>query len=130
MKRQNQIVSKLAKAIDATFTGDVVASRKLKMNYTEITLDRHAGYSHYGRVYKVQAKFGVQKVVDNSSGDSNFDISRLVLNDIKRSIIEEIFGEFRPYLIEMRTAMHDQDDTRLRTLLANLEQQMFHDGVE
>ena len=123
-------MSKLAKAITATFTGDVVASRKLKMRYTEVNLETlDDGYAHYARIYKIQAKFGVQKVVD-TSGLSNFDISKYVLNDIKRAIIEEVFGEFRPYLIEMRTAIYEQDDLRLRTLLANLEQQMFHDGVE
>ena len=123
-------MSKLAKAITATFTGDVVASRKLKMRYTEVNLETlDDGYAHYARIYKIQAKFGVQKVVDTSEV-SNFDISKYVLNDVKRAIIEEVFGEFRPYLIEMRTAIYEQDDLRLRTLLANLEQQMFHDGVE
>ena len=125
-------MSKLAKAINATFTGDVVASRKLKMNYTDIKFDASDQQTAYGvnRVYRVQAKFGMQRVVDKVSFDGNIDISKMVMTDIKRAILEEIFGEFRPYLIEMRTAMYDQDDTRLRTLLANLEQQMFYDGVE
>jgi hypothetical protein len=125
-------MSKLAKQIEATFTGDVVASRKLNMQYTDVKLDVFNKQTDYGvnRVYRVQAKLGMQKVIDTISLDANFDISKLVLRDIKRSVIEEIFGEFRPFLIEMRTAIYEQDDLRLRTLLATLEHQMFYEGVE
>jgi len=125
-------VSKLAKAITATFTGDLAAVRKMNLKYTDVKFEQYEHTDAYAaRVYKVQAKFGMQSVVDRVAETySQTDLSSMVMKDIKRGIIEEVFGEFRPYLIEMRTAIYDQDDTRLRTLLANLEQQMFYDGVE
>jgi hypothetical protein len=45
---------------------------------------------------------------------------------VKKSVVEDVFGEFRPLIIEMRTAIYDEDTTRLRTLLAELENKMFN----
>jgi hypothetical protein len=36
------------------------------------------------------------------------------------TVIEEVFGEFRPMIIEMRSALYDDDKTRIRGLLAEL----------
>jgi hypothetical protein len=53
-----------------------------------------------------------------------------MLFSVKRAMIEEVFGEFRPLIIEMRRSLYDEDTQRVRTLLARLEEQMFTDGVE
>jgi hypothetical protein len=49
--------------------------------------------------------------------------------DLKRAVVEEVFGEFRPMLMEMRAALHDRDTTKLRELLIELETKMFVDGL-
>jgi hypothetical protein len=51
------------------------------------------------------------------------------LRNMKRAMIEEIFGEFRPIILELRASVYDNDLTRMRTLLAELENQMFTDGL-
>ena len=44
-------------------------------------------------------------------------------------MIEEVFGEFRPMIIEMRAALYDEDTSRVRRLLAEMEHSMFADGI-
>ena len=51
------------------------------------------------------------------------------IKDIKRAIIEEVFGEFRPLIYDMRAALYDGSKADLRKLLGELEDAMFHDGV-
>ena len=51
------------------------------------------------------------------------------LRDLKRAMIEEVFGEFRPMIIEMRAALYDEDTSRVRRLLAEMEHSMFTDGI-
>lgn len=49
--------------------------------------------------------------------------------DLKRAVVEEVFGEFRPLLMEMRATLHNRDLEKLRRLLNELEDQMFVDGL-
>ena len=51
------------------------------------------------------------------------------IKDIKRVIIEEVFGEFRPLIYDMRTALYGGNKADLRKMLGELEDAMFHDGV-
>lgn len=50
-------------------------------------------------------------------------------HDIRRAIIEDVFGEFRPLILEMRAAAYDTDMNKMRELLSKLEHQMFIDGL-
>ena len=125
-------MSKLAKAIEASWTGDRVAARELKLNYTDIEKRIADDPSGIYRAYDIRAVFSARKVIDNQelyTIKHQDTISNETLKDIKRAIIEEVFGEFRHLLIEMRAATYDQDNHRMRNLLAVLEQQMFHDGM-
>ena len=63
-------------------------------------------------------------VVD-TSGVSNFDISKYVLNDVKRAIIEEVFGEFRAHFRAMEMALWEHDIDKARAALKAFETQMF-----
>ena len=121
-------MSKLAKQINAIFEGKVTASRSMKyVNVTKSVVDDPVSYN---RQYKVSATFGQTRVVDRFGIDKFSDnISEEALKDIKRAIIEEVFGEFRPLLYEMKAAIYDEDFYRLRETLAKLEIEMFHDGI-
>lgn len=116
-------MSKLAKAIDAVLTGNVRASRNLGLRYTEVKF----AVNESGRLLTKEALLRVT-LEKRFFKDDTLDAD-MVYHDIKRSMIEEVFGEFRPLLIEMRGALYDEDTNRVRTLLAEFEQQMFRDGL-
>ena len=44
-------------------------------------------------------------------------------------MIEGVFGEFHQMIIEMRAALYDEDTSRVRRLLAEMEHSMFADGI-
>ena len=122
-------MSKLAKAINATVTGDVKATRDLKLNYLEVSKTvSEAEYPRLAKKYKIGVKLETSCWLDERVGaHSSYQD---MLFSVKRAMIEEVFGEFRPLIIEMRRALYDEDTQRVRTLLAWLEEQMFTDGVE
>lgn len=121
-------MSKFAKAIKATISRDVKAVRDLNLKYTDMHMYAVDSSGLDDRSYGVdfEATFGCRRWVrdDLLNGPDNMT----VYADIKQAMIEEMFGEFRPLLIEMRSASYDEDQTRVRKLLAQLEYQMFHDG--
>lgn len=120
-------MSKLAKAIDATLTRNVRATRDLNLRYTDI----QAGVTpldHLATRLLSKEMFLSVKLQKKVWVEDGHDIE-IALHDIKRAMIEEIFGEFRPMLIEIRGALYDEDTVRVRTLLAEMEQQMFRDGL-
>lgn len=125
-------MSKLSQMIDYTFTGDVAIDRRPKLNYLSATLNTYKdGAALYGtrRHFKLSAKLETSAWLDEDciihSVENPTAIQQNVLNDLKRSMVEEVFGEFRPLIIEMRAAIYDKDDTRIRNLLAEFEQRMF-----
>jgi hypothetical protein len=82
----------------------------------------------FAKQVKVSAKFEYTGWIDCDIKDGNrIDAEKMAdfMHNVKRSVIEDVFGEFRPLLIEMRTAIYDDDMTRVRTLLAQMENQMF-----
>lgn len=128
-------MSKISNLIDYTFTGEYGIQRKQKYNYLDAKLNVSNNGDPYNGITR-QFKLGVklEKVAwvdDNQLIKTNENepaIINDVLKDLKRAMIEEIFGEFRPMIIEMRAALYDRDDSRLRTLLAEMECSMFYDG--
>jgi hypothetical protein len=123
-------MSKLSQAIDYQFTGNKSYLEKPKNNYLGVsTAVQDIGYPKIGREFKIGVKLEAIKWVDDTklihSKENEPAIVSDVLNDLKRAMIEEVFGEFRPLIIEMRSALYDKDNTRVRTLLAEMEQKMF-----
>lgn len=118
-------MSKLAKAIDAKVTyTNVVSSAPLK--YTDVQLDTTEFLlPQYGRGAECRIGVTIQKYAVIPEGVVVLD----AIKDIKRAIIEEVFGEFRPLIYGLRTALYDDNKTDLRKLLGELEDAMFHDGV-
>lgn len=80
---------------------------------------------------KAYLSVNIQRVcwIHEHSISNNDDNLNNTIYDLKRAVVEEVFGEFRQVLIEMRAALHDKDTTKLRGLLAELEKQMFIDGL-
>lgn len=127
-------MSKLSQAIDYQFTGNKSVLERPNLNYLDVsTAVQDVGYPNIGREFKIGVKLQAIKWVDDTklihSKENEPAIVSDVLNDLKQAMIEEVFGEFRPLIIEMRSALYDKDNTRVRTLLAEMEQKMFHDGI-
>lgn len=120
-------MSKLAKAIDATLTGNVRATRDLNLRYTDIQAGV-APLDHLATRLLSKEMFLSVKLQKKVWVEDGHDIE-IAMHDIKRAMIEEIFGEFRPMLIEIRGALYYEDTVRVRTLLAEMEQHMFRDGL-
>jgi hypothetical protein len=125
-------MSKLSDAIDYEFTGNKSYLERPKNNYIDVsTFVQDIGYPTIGREFKIGVKLQATKWVDDTnliqSNENEPAIVSDVLKDLKRAMIEEVFGEFRPLIIEMRSALYDKDNTRVRTLLAEMEQKMFHE---
>lgn len=118
-------MSKLAKAIEATLTGNVKAMRGLNLRYTEVTqqVNQNQIPVDLAKEFLLQVKLHKKAFISDGK-DAQF-----AMQDIKRAMIEEVFGEFRPMLIEIRSALYDNDMSRVRTLLAEIEHDMFHDGL-
>ena len=118
-------MSKLAKLIDATMMGDARSARELHPRYIDVTTsvsnELPLGFTSY--TYTLGVSLRKAAVVRE-----NIPIKE-ALRDVKRAMIEEVFGEFRPIISEMRAGLYEEDTTRLRSLIAELENSMFNDGI-
>lgn len=124
-------MSKLSQAIDYKFTGNKSILQGSNFNYLNVsTAIQDIGYPNISREFKIGIKLEATKWVDDTqlikSKENEPVIVSEVLKDLRNAMIEEVFGEFRPLIIEMRSALYDKDNTRVRTLLAEMEQKMFN----
>jgi hypothetical protein len=125
-------MSKLAKLIDATITGDKKLVQNLKPQYTDVKLETGNVTREMGIAKAVKIGVTFQQVVyiDQYELDqSNGEALEHALVSIKRSIVEEVFGEFRSMLRDIHSATYDADMTRVRNATTALEQAMFYDGI-
>ena len=124
-------MSKLAMAIHYHATGNVSALSNFDYQYTDVRL--HSKQTDFVKEYKIEVKLSATKWFDNSmlinSTENESAIRQEILSSIKRAMIEEVFGEFRPIIIEMQSAIYDKNQNRLRTLVAELERKMFYEGI-
>lgn len=124
-------MSKLSQAIDYKFTGNKSILQGSNFNYLNVSLAiQDIGYPNISREFKIGVKLEATKWVDDTqliqSKENEPAIISEVLKDLRNAMIEEVFGEFRPIILEMRSALYDKDNTRARTLLAEMEQKMFN----
>jgi hypothetical protein len=120
-------MSKFSEALKATPTGKVghIPMKNLLLN----TSVNYAHYDSFGLTKEVliEARFGVKKMLASSpSGNLQFhEIQEIFLQDMRRALVEEVFGEFRPIITELYEAMYDQDTTAMRAAITKLDQRMF-----
>lgn len=123
-------MSKLASKIDDVLTGQHRTSRLPTVRYTDIKFNTGPTQYEYGveKELILEVKLRTKAWV-NEQEWNNTEIRSNIIRDLKRSMVEEVFGEFRSIIIELRSSIYDGDTNRTRTLLAELEQQMFTDGL-
>lgn len=119
-------MSKLAKEIRAI----VSRPQELKINlpaldYTKITED-YSTTPTYSLKYRIGVEFSAQVYI--TEGESAEHKSHVV-NQVRRAIVEEVFGEFRPIINKLRISIISRDHTEAASLLEELHRQMFTDGT-
>ena len=123
-------MSKLAEAIDAALSGNKRASDISNFRHTDVKFDI-APTSYQSNIER-EVRLGVRLQSNAWISEhewNNTDARTEAIWRLRRAMIEEVFGEFRPMLIELQAAMYDKDLVRARTLVAELEKQMFVDGL-
>lgn len=119
-------MSKLAKMIEARFTGNQAYAEQKISGWDFVVATRPVNSSvvlpETIREYVFTLECWVKKYVSE-----NEDEKEVAFKHIKRAMIEQVFGEFRPLIIEMHSALYDNDRTRVSELLNKLEDTMFNE---
>lgn len=109
-------MSKLAKSLSVTTTQkQVPLSRDIFLYKEDFT--SHSGYK--ATICKVTATFGCEMVIRTPEHSSE------ALRVIKRRVIEEVFGEFRPLIRGLEVAIYNQNNEQALEKLRELEKEMF-----
>lgn len=114
-------MSKLAKVIDAKLPYRKIASMDFK--HMDVRTDVSSVPPMLGLEIRISAMVMKHAIVPPDVDPED------AIKDIKRAVIEDVFGEFRPLIYDMRAALYDDNKTDLRKLLGELEDALFHDGV-
>lgn len=125
-------MSKLAKAIEAkTYFNNARASMLPAPRYFEVSKQVNEISCEYSK--EIQVRIGVKFesqvwISEVELLKSNAPIDAALVN-VKRAMIEEIFGEFRQLLNDINIATYEGDMHKVRDLVAKLEHQMFIEGL-
>ena len=122
-------MSNLAKELKAKMTGNKIAIDEY-IPCLSVDISNRRDMVRVRDEYNISVKFEKTFYIDSVLQNPNeLEIRNEIFKQMKRAIIEEVFGEFRPLIIQMNTALYDRDTTRLATLLSQLERQMFVEYV-
>jgi len=125
-------MSKLAKAIEAKVYFDGARAATLPApRYFEATKEVNEITCEYSKEIQVQigVKFAAQVWISEVELLKSRAAIDAALVNVKRAIIEEIFGEFRPLLNDITIATYAGDMHQVRDLVAKLGNQMFIEGL-
>ena len=124
-------MSLLAKNIVAFTTGrrfaDVTPMSTLTVQDVVSEVPDNAAYE-----YHLDVRLGASVFVNKSVAERSDSKSTLFSDAIRatrRKIVEEVFGEFRPFIYQINEAIHNRDWEGANNLTEKLYKQMFEDGV-
>ena len=119
-------MSKLAKALQFNQAGRV-PKQSMDFVSAELSTGNLAWDKEYKLSLRLQAKAALtQEALD----DSTLDIVKQTKLQLQRLIVEEVFGEFRDPLHNLRKALYYQDCYQATTILNKLHDQMFNEGID
>jgi len=78
--------------------------------------------------YRIKVELGAEIWISEEAAKYSGAISEAVYN-VKRAVVEEIFGEFRHHITMMHIALYDRDYDKARKQLSELEDKMFREGL-
>jgi len=73
--------------------------------------------------YRIDVRLGAKAIVAAYDDDH----LKYAIEDTKRTVVEHIFGEFRPYFRELSMALWDEDTKAAMEILERFEKQMFEE---
>lgn len=118
-------MSKLINHVNAVITNkrEVIAEPlelvSTSLNVHKNTLNNYAYYVSFNTV------FGKTVVVDESHAYKDSPYMSFILTDIRKSLVEEVFGEFRNPIRSIVHSIYDRKYEEAIHKLHNLEKQMF-----
>jgi hypothetical protein len=121
-------MSKLAKAIDYKIGREsYYRQTPLKLTYTGVnfTVSEITTVPPKVREYKIGVTLEAKALLDEVN-----PVRHDAIVKIKRAMIEEVFGEFRPMIYNLHTALYDRDTEQAVKILNELEHVMFSEGLE
>ena len=118
-------MSKFSNLITATVTGDI----KLRNRMEYVNAEKQVHDNRLMRGIAIGVKFNKIAWVNELESFNVTDPNQFALKDIKIAMVEELFGEFRPYISEIRSALYDENFTRARMILNRLDDLMFRDDI-
>jgi len=121
-------MSKLAKAIDYEISRESYYRQPpIKLTYTDVnfTVSEIMTLPYKVKEYKIGVTLGAKALLDEVNPARHDAIVK-----IKRAMIEEVFGEFRPMIYNLHTALYDRDTDQAVKILNELEHVMFYEGLE
>ena len=122
-------MSKLAKAIDYEVSNkDYYKQLPFKFKYTNVKFSVSDDMSTIGSKYR-EYKIGV--TLETKAFCSDMDPNRDdIVKKVKRAMIEEVFGEFRPMIYNLHAALYDKDTDEAEKIVQELDRVMFREGLE
>jgi hypothetical protein len=73
--------------------------------------------------YRIDVRLGAKAIVAAYDDDH----LKYAIKDTKRTVVEYIFGEFRPYFRELSMALWDEDFPAAMEIMTRFEKQMFEE---
>ena len=123
-------MSKLALAITTRDTGKL---RALKSELSTVDLTESFTPLMLNGVvcqeYAIEARLGAKVYLTELEQVQSSTALQGAVTATRKQVIEEVFGEFRPLIAQLRVALYDTDTHRARDILFRLERQMFSEGV-
>jgi hypothetical protein len=114
-------MSKLAKALEPAQTGNKIADQNIR-HMQVISSIAESSSNFTSTEVQLKAEFRTKVFInENLSNESALE----AIKDAKKAIIEDVFGEFRPFLLEAKVAIHQRDLHKALFILNELQQQMF-----
>lgn len=116
-------MSKLAKTLVEHMTGVRVQNTIpcMSVDYNSIEVPINMELIQYSLSVKFEKTFTVSRGSRGELGEA--------IKDMRRAIIEEVFGEFRMGIIEAKHAAYNRDYEKVLDALHKLDREMFSEGI-
>lgn len=124
-------MSKLAQHLKAHQTGRRFAEApKLHLACVDVMDDVTSLTMRDVYEYRMEAMIGARYLVDPYAKRSRLDDPEgMIEQKVRRMVIEEVFGEFRPLINEIRKAHYEREWVKAEDALGALHDRMFVDGL-
>ena len=81
----------------------------------------------YNTEYRIDVNVGATVTIpDNKYGDTDYDRLQYASESVKKTVIEQIFGEFRQHFCALYIALLNDDTEKALELTRSFEKQMFN----